>query len=111
MAAGEAPSMRATFQGVVLAESPRTVESDGYHYFPPESVKRDHLSPSSFTSHCPSKGDATYFDVVVPGMTKRQGARTYDTGASARAANELGIKGWIAFYTRDLGGVPGVKVA
>ena len=52
--------------GRVLAESARAVElhETGLptrYYLPREDVGVDQLTPSATTSHCPFKGDATYF--------------------------------------------------
>ncbi|WP_309117695.1 DUF427 domain-containing protein [Saccharothrix sp.] len=43
--------MRAVWNGVVLAEAPRTVRVEGNHYFPPESVRREYVAESP-TSRC-----------------------------------------------------------
>ena len=34
---------KAVWNGVVLAESDRTIEVEGNQYFPPDSVKRDYF--------------------------------------------------------------------
>jgi uncharacterized protein (DUF427 family) len=52
--------------GVVLAASARAVELEETgaptrYYLPREDVRMDLLTPSATTSHCPFKGDATYF--------------------------------------------------
>jgi uncharacterized protein (DUF427 family) len=57
--------------GQVLAESDRALELDETrlptrYYLPREDVRTDLLSPSETTSHCPFKGDATYFS--APGV-------------------------------------------
>ena len=57
--------------GQVLAESSRAVElHEGRlptrYYLPREDVRADLLEPSRTTSHCPFKGDATYFS--APGV-------------------------------------------
>lgn len=48
--------IRAVWNGTVLAEAPRTVRVEGNHYFPPESLHREHLIESPTTSICPWKG-------------------------------------------------------
>jgi hypothetical protein len=35
--------MKATWHGQVIAESTQTIELDGYHYFPPASVRTEFL--------------------------------------------------------------------
>jgi uncharacterized protein (DUF427 family) len=58
--------VRVERDGQVLAESDRTValEETGLptrYYIPREDVRTDLLTPSETRSHCPFKGDATYF--------------------------------------------------
>ena len=55
--------------GTVLAESDRAVElhETGLpvrYYLPREDVRTELLTASPTTSHCPFKGDATYFSVA-----------------------------------------------
>lgn len=38
--------MKAIWRGRVIAESDRTIEVDGYHYFPRESVQMELFSPA-----------------------------------------------------------------
>ena len=57
--------------GEVLAESTRAVELDETRlptrfYLPREDVRTDLLTPTDTTSHCPFKGDASYFS--APGV-------------------------------------------
>lgn len=85
---------RATWKGTVLAESDNTVVVEGNHYFPPDSVNRDAFKDSAQTSHCPWKGDARYYDVVVDGETNA-GAAWYYPEPKAAAAE---IKDHIAFW-------------
>src|SRR5205823_5232768 len=51
--------MKATWNGAVLAESDDTVVVEGNHYFPPDSIKREHLRESETHTVCPWKGTAS----------------------------------------------------
>jgi uncharacterized protein (DUF427 family) len=58
--------VRVALDGQTLAESDRAVELDETglptrYYLPREDVRTELLTPSETTSHCPFKGDATYF--------------------------------------------------
>ncbi|MFE0642055.1 DUF427 domain-containing protein [Streptomyces sp. NPDC058877] len=85
---------RATFNGVLIAESGDTVKVDGHRYFPPDGVRREYLVPSDTTSICPWKGQARYFTLRVDGRENRDAAWCY---ADPYAAAER-IRGRIAFW-------------
>lgn len=85
---------RATLNGVVLAESDHTEVVEGNHYFPPESVNKGFFEESATTTHCPWKGDASYYTVNVEGEELRDAAWYYPQPKEA-AAN---IKDHVAFY-------------
>jgi uncharacterized protein (DUF427 family) len=51
---------KAVWHGQVIADSDDTVVVEGNHYFPREALDDGLLQPSSTTSHCPWKGDASY---------------------------------------------------
>lgn len=61
--------MRAIWNGTVIAESDDTVVVEGNHYFPIASVDAAVLRPSSTTTHCPWKGDASYYSLEKDGAT------------------------------------------
>lgn len=69
--------MRATWQGVVLAESDDCVVVDGYTYFPRASVRWEYLKPTDMTSRCFWKGTASYYDVEVNGKRNSDAAWEY----------------------------------
>ena len=68
----------ATFNGVKIAESDATVVIEGNHYFPEEAVNWDHFSKTAHSTHCPWKGDATYYTLTADGETKETVAWQYE---------------------------------
>jgi uncharacterized protein (DUF427 family) len=84
----------AVWNGATIAESDKTVVVEGNRYFPPDSVRREYLRPSMTTSHCPWKGIARYYSLVVDGETNEDAAWYYPE-PSAAAAN---IKEYVAFW-------------
>jgi uncharacterized protein (DUF427 family) len=85
---------KATWNGVVLAESDRCEVVEGNQYFPPGSVKRAYFQPSETHTACSWKGTASYYDIVVDGQTNKDAAWYYP--APKEAAKQ--IKDHIAFW-------------
>lgn len=85
---------RALWKGTVIAESDRFELVEGNVYFPPETVRREHLKESATHTVCPWKGTASYYTVVVDGEENKDSAWYYPDPKSA-AAN---IKDHIAFW-------------
>ncbi len=44
--------MKVIWQYTVIAESDNTIVVEDNHYFPPESVKKDYLRESDYTTYC-----------------------------------------------------------
>ena len=86
--------MKATWNGAVLSESDDTVVVEGNHYFPPDSVKREHFRESEKHTVCPWKGTASYYDVVVGGETNKDAAWYYPQPKDAARQ----IKDRVAFW-------------
>ncbi|MFJ8860670.1 DUF427 domain-containing protein [Streptomyces sp. NPDC102451] len=64
----EAVHVRAVHGGQVLAESsrPLVLRETGCpdrYYLPPEDVRTELLTPSDTSTHCPFKGDASYWSL------------------------------------------------
>lgn len=85
---------RAKLDGVVIAESEETLVVEGNHYFPPDSLRREHFSPSEKTTVCGWKGTASYYDVTVGDRTSPAAAWFYP--APMAAATD--IKDHVAFW-------------
>lgn len=86
--------MRATYNGIVVAESDETVVVEANHYFPPESVRLEFFSPTDHHTQCPWKGDASYYDITVDGKTATNAAWYYPSPKEKAAE----IKDHVAFY-------------
>lgn len=69
--------VRATLGTTVVAESDETVVIEGNHYFPPESVRWEHLVETPSTSWCFWKGKARYYAVQVEDDAAPNAAWTY----------------------------------
>ena len=61
----------------IIAESEKTTIIEGNHYFPPESINKDFLQKSKYTTECPWKGTAHYYDIVVGKETNKNAAWYY----------------------------------
>ena len=85
---------KAIWNNVVIAESDSTVMIEGNHYFPDSSLNKDYFKPSTQTSVCPWKGNASYYDVEVNGQTNPAAAWVYKSPKNA--AKE--IKDHVAFW-------------
>ncbi|MBV1857975.1 MAG: DUF427 domain-containing protein [Nannocystaceae bacterium] len=85
---------RASWNGTLLAESDTTVVVEGNHYFPADSLKQEHFKASNHQSHCPWKGDATYYNLEVGDQVNENAAWTYPEPKTA--ASE--IKDHVAFW-------------
>ena len=86
--------MRATWNGVTLAESDDLERVEGNYYFPADSLDRTYFKQSDTHTTCPWKGEASYYTVVVDGEENKDAAWYYPDPKSA-AAN---IKGRVAFW-------------
>ena len=88
-------TMKATWQGRVIAESDRTREVGGYLYFPREDVHMDLLraAPKSESDmECPH--GVQFYDLVDGGDESERAAWSYEKpGAAMRS-----IDHWVGFW-------------
>jgi len=86
--------MKAIWRDAVLAESDDTVVVEGNHYFPAESINREHFKESDTHTTCPWKGVASYYDVLVGGEVNKDAAWYYPTPKDAAKQ----VKDRVAFW-------------
>lgn len=84
--------------GAVLAESKNALElsEDGYAdviYFPRDDIAMAFLDATDHGTHCPHKGDASYFSIVTKSQTLENVAWSYEDPNEDVAR----IKGHLAF--------------
>jgi uncharacterized protein (DUF427 family) len=75
----EDPSMRATLEGQVVAESDDIVEAAGYRYFPRAAVRMEWLEKAPRTDddlECPH--GVQFYDVVIDGRRHARAAWSYE---------------------------------
>lgn len=73
----------AKWNGVVIAESDKTIEIEGNQYFPMDSVHKQYLVDSDTTSTCPWKGLASYYSLDVDGEMNKDAVWVYRTPKDA----------------------------
>ena len=88
-----------TVDGDKVAESdhPVLLEETGLptrYYLPPSDVRTDLLRPTTFTTQCPFKGQASYWSLDVAGKTHDGIAWSYEDPIAQAA----GITGLLSFY-------------
>jgi uncharacterized protein (DUF427 family) len=91
--------VRVTLNGKVVADTTRalTLQEASYppmHYIPREDADMTLLARTAHTTHCPYKGDASYFSIVADGKTAENAIWTYEMPYPAVKE----IAGHLAFY-------------
>lgn len=91
--------VRVSFAGVTIADTTAalTLRETPYgpvHYIPRQDVRMDLCQRTNHASHCPWKGEASYYSVTVGARTATNAIWTYEAPIAAVAA----IGGYLAFY-------------
>jgi|SRR5215831_2059619 len=91
--------VRVRFGGQTIADTGRalTLKEAGYaavQYVPRADVVMDLLKPTTHSSHCPYKGDASYFTIAAGGKTAENAVWSYEQPFPTMAD----IAGYVAFY-------------
>jgi uncharacterized protein (DUF427 family) len=109
---GSSRHVKVSLGGVVLAESrqPRILFETGLpprYYLPMSDAKLELLRPSTLQTHCPYKGTASYWDIVLPNGDVHEGLVW---GYRTPLPESQKIAGLIAFYDEkvdvEIDGVP-----
>lgn len=91
--------VRVTFNGKVIADTARalSLKEASYpacYYIPREDADMRSLTSTAHHTHCPYKGDASYFSIATDGGTAENAVWSYEQPFPAVAE----IKGHLAFY-------------
>jgi uncharacterized protein (DUF427 family) len=95
--------IRGRFAGETVVDSKRSKllhESNHLpvHYFPRDDVRMDLLRPSEHSTHCPLKGDASYWSIAAGDRVAENAAWSYEDPIESAAA----LAGLVAFYWSSL---------
>ncbi len=85
---------RASWNGIVIAESDDIVVVEGNAYFPEASLKKEYFKSSDTHTSCAWKGTASYLSVVVNGQVNADAAWFYPRPSDAAKQ----ITGRVAFW-------------
>ena len=85
--------------GAIIADSSRALVmrapgTPDQHYIPREDVDMTRLSRTAHVTHCPYKGDASYWTIRGKGREVENGVWSYEAPFDAMAP----IGGYLAFY-------------
>jgi len=91
--------VRVRFAGRTIADTTRalTMKEAHYppvHYIPRSDADMSALSRTQHQTHCPYKGDASYFTIAADGRTAENAVWSYEQPYPAMAE----IKEYLAFY-------------
>ena len=92
-------TVRVTLLDKVIAESSRALTLSEAGYKPVQYIPRDDadmalLTKTAHKTHCPYKGDASYFSITVDGKTAENAVWSYEQPYDAVKE----IAGYLAFY-------------
>ena len=92
------------FNCVTIAESSKAIllregSMAPVYYFPRDDVRMDLMRPSRHKTHCPFKGDASYWSLTVGEKSLQNVVWSYENPIE----EVVSIKSFIAFYMDHLG--------
>ncbi|MDB5647649.1 DUF427 domain-containing protein [Methylobacterium sp.] len=101
--------IRVRLAGTLLAETEAALVLTEAAYLPVLYIPRgdarwEHFAASTRRSHCPYKGDASYFSLTTPDATRPDAVWSYAEPYPAVAA----IAGYLAFYPDRVDPIEGI---
>ena len=95
--------VRVEFNGTWVADSSRAIilhetRAPPMHYFPVDDVRTDCLEKTGFQTHCPFKGNASYWTLNVAGKVAENAVWAYEE--PYREAEP--IRGYLSFYRNKI---------
>jgi uncharacterized protein (DUF427 family) len=95
--------IQALYNGHVIADTRKalTLKEASYRpvlYFPREDVEMAFLTRTDHSTHCPYKGDASYYTLLMDGRFAENAVWTYETPYPAMET----IKDLLAFYPNQV---------
>src|SRR6188472_3154736 len=95
--------IRVEFNGVLVADSTRAIvlhetRAPPTHYLPREDVRMDCLVRTNLETHCPFKGNASYWSLAVGGKVAENAVWSYED--PYRDAEP--IRGYLSFYRNKI---------
>jgi uncharacterized protein (DUF427 family) len=91
--------VRVLYQNHVIADSDEVLvlQEEGLppvQYFPREDVSMEYMSKTDRGTHCPYKGDASYYTILMDGAFAENALWSYEEPLAGMEA----IRGRVAFY-------------
>ena len=91
--------VRVTFNGDTIADSENAIalQEEDYpvaYYFPRADTRMDLMTKTDHATHCPFKGDASYWSITAAGKSVENAVWSYETPFD----EAIVIKGFVAFY-------------
>jgi len=104
--------VRVTLGGAVIADSARALRLQeaaypAVFYIPREDANMALLTRTTLSTHCPYKGDASYYTIDAGGRTAKEAVWSYETPFPAMAE----IAGHLAFYPNRVDAIEEVASA
>jgi uncharacterized protein (DUF427 family) len=102
--------VRVVLGGFIVAETTnaltlREASLPPVQYIPRDDIELDLLERTDHVTHCPYKGDASYFTVTAGGLVRENAAWSYETPFPAVSQ----IAGHIAFYPNKVDAIEELK--